>query len=225
MTEAGWYADPEGHGRGRRYWDGSSWTEHYENPAPVQARPAPVPQPVQQPAAQLPPAGWKDDPAGGGGLRYWDGAQWTDHYHPAQEPATAQQPASGGAFQPTGGAFQPAAQAFQPATGAPPAQQPVLDADGRDPPARAASTRPSWTSAATTVARRSPSRQRDSGPLRQPMSPRPPGCPVPTDPMPCLGRLPDGGRRPTATAVARRSARRTGSAPPVASSRGRSATA
>jgi uncharacterized protein DUF2510 len=115
VTEAGWYADPEGHGRGRRYWDGSQWTEHYEHPA--QAQPAPVQPvqqaPVQQPAQQLPPAGWKDDPEGGPGMRYWDGQQWTDHYHPPRDAATAQQPAAGG--------FQPASEAFQPSTGSEPA--------------------------------------------------------------------------------------------------------
>ncbi|MEA3077412.1 MAG: type pilus assembly protein PilA [Actinomycetota bacterium] len=30
-TPAGWYQDPAG-GGGRRYWDGSSWTEHVEAP-------------------------------------------------------------------------------------------------------------------------------------------------------------------------------------------------
>jgi hypothetical protein len=114
VTEAGWYADPEGHGRGRRYWDGSQWTEHYEHPAAAQAapvQPAPV---VQQPVQQLPPAGWKDDPEGGPGMRYWDGQQWTDHYHPPRDAATAQQPAAAGGF-------QPASQAFQPSTGSEPA--------------------------------------------------------------------------------------------------------
>ena len=117
MTEAGWYADPEGHGRGRRYWDGSQWTEHYEHPAPAQqAAPAPAPQPVvqqQAPAQQLPPAGWKDDPEGGEGLRYWDGQQWTDHYHPPRDQAPAAASSS----------FEPASQAFQPSTGSEPAVQ------------------------------------------------------------------------------------------------------
>lgn len=90
MTEAGWYEDPEQHGRGRRYWDGSQWTEHYENAAPAAA---PTPQ-VAQPAAQeLPPAGWKDDPEGGPGMRYWDGKEWTDNYHPPRD-GTAEQPAA-----------------------------------------------------------------------------------------------------------------------------------
>lgn len=32
------------------------------------------------PVAQaLPPAGWYEDPSGAGGLRFWDGAEWTDH--------------------------------------------------------------------------------------------------------------------------------------------------
>lgn len=90
MTEAGWYEDPERHGRGRRYWDGSQWTDHYEHPAPAQQAQAPA-QPVaeQAPAQQLPPAGWKDDPEGGPGMRYWDGQQWTDHYHPPREAAPA----------------------------------------------------------------------------------------------------------------------------------------
>ena len=38
MTESpppGWYADP--HGTGRRWWDGSRWTEHVEAPAATSA--------------------------------------------------------------------------------------------------------------------------------------------------------------------------------------------
>ena len=31
------------------------------------------------PTLALPPAGWHPDPKGQAGLRYWDGATWTDH--------------------------------------------------------------------------------------------------------------------------------------------------
>lgn len=221
MTEPGWYDDPEQGGRGRRYWDGASWTSHYEHPeAPTALAPpnlagarraglpapaaAPPPQPpqaaapayqpeaaapmsVQQtminvgsqksvgtavllalffgplgmlystiagaivmffvnlvvavftlglgllitfplgalwagiavsnqngrlgvgmsnfmqpsmpaqaaappaqhapppPQASLPAAGWKDDPSGSNRLRYWDGSQWTDHFHQLEQ--------------------------------------------------------------------------------------------------------------------------------------------
>ncbi len=128
MTEAGWYEDPERHGRGRRYWDGGQWTEHYEHPAPAaQAAPVtPAPQPVvqqQAPAQQLPPAGWKDDPEGGPGMRYWDGNQWTDHYHPPREASTGQQAAA--AATPAASAFKPAE--AQPAPAASPAKSSSLD--------------------------------------------------------------------------------------------------
>lgn len=43
------------------------------------------------PVTSLPPAGWYDDPEHAGYLRYWDGAQWTDHRSPvgASTAATA----------------------------------------------------------------------------------------------------------------------------------------
>ncbi|HWK20799.1 MAG TPA: DUF2510 domain-containing protein, partial [Microbacteriaceae bacterium] len=38
------------------------------------------------------PAGWYDDGQHPGQQRYWDGEQWTEHFHPPQLP-----PAPGGA--------------------------------------------------------------------------------------------------------------------------------
>jgi hypothetical protein len=37
-------------------------------------------------------AGWYDDPAGSGGLRWWDGSRWSDHVQPAQQQSQHQQP-------------------------------------------------------------------------------------------------------------------------------------
>lgn len=54
-------------------------------PEPV----APVPQPAAPvpPPPTLPPAGWHADPRGAPGLlRYWDGAQWTEHTAPIPPP-------------------------------------------------------------------------------------------------------------------------------------------
>ena len=48
-------------------------------PTPV----APVAPPTP-PVSSLPPAGWFEDPQNPSQLRYWDGAQWTNHYHPKQ---------------------------------------------------------------------------------------------------------------------------------------------
>lgn len=62
-------------------------TQHYAAqaaaaaPSPVAPPPPPAPAPVPQPAQ--PPAGWHPDPTTPGQLRYWDGAQWTEHVHPA----------------------------------------------------------------------------------------------------------------------------------------------
>lgn len=38
---------------------------------------------------QKPPAGWYDDPAGGGGRRYWDGSGWTQRTQEARPAATS----------------------------------------------------------------------------------------------------------------------------------------
>ena len=46
-----------------------------------------------------PPPGWYPDPAGSGGVRWWDGQDWTDHVQQAQAPAPQTQrmaPSSGG---------------------------------------------------------------------------------------------------------------------------------
>lgn len=47
-TPAGWYPDPDGSG-GRRYWDGSAWTEHRSPGAHA------APEPSERPAATQPP--------------------------------------------------------------------------------------------------------------------------------------------------------------------------
>lgn len=51
-------------------------------------------------------AGWYDDPAGSGGLRWWDGSRWSDHVQPAQ-------PQAGGHQQPDAHAHQAAQQPAQ----------------------------------------------------------------------------------------------------------------
>lgn len=54
-------------------------------PAPTASPPgAPGPDPLAHlPPPVLPPADWYPDPAGSGGLRWWDGRGWTDHQRPA----------------------------------------------------------------------------------------------------------------------------------------------
>lgn len=56
-------------------------------------RPDPVAPPIDTTSVATPPpqspvgavaAGWYPDPAGGAGLRYWDGAAWTQSVHNSQ---------------------------------------------------------------------------------------------------------------------------------------------
>ncbi len=106
QVPAGWYPDPSG-GGGQRYWDGVQWTEHVDPPATTAGSASGSEAAVSDPAtggsvgggdgaavgggdggaqeASQVPAGWYPDPSGGGGQRYWDGVQWTEHVDP---PAT-----------------------------------------------------------------------------------------------------------------------------------------
>lgn len=84
----GWYPDPAG-GPGERWWDGYAWSEVTKPPEQDETN-QPCDESGQrggdqddQPtvdASGYPgaPPGWYPDPAGGPGLRWWDGYAWTD---------------------------------------------------------------------------------------------------------------------------------------------------
>ena len=87
---AGWYEDPDD-GALQRFWDGSRWTSSRmprteavplegQEPAPVSPDrySSDVPAPTA-PGSGLPPAAWYADPENPQGMRYWDGARWTEN--------------------------------------------------------------------------------------------------------------------------------------------------
>lgn len=49
-----------------------------EAPSDVAAQAGPE---AAAPTGTMAPPGWFEDPRGGGNLRYWDGAEWTEHVH------------------------------------------------------------------------------------------------------------------------------------------------
>jgi hypothetical protein len=82
----GWYPDPAG-GSGVRWWDGYTWRTATRPPQPGRTD---VPEPTSEPGGTeqnlagersgypgAPPQ-WYPDPAGGPGLRWWDGYAWTE---------------------------------------------------------------------------------------------------------------------------------------------------
>ncbi len=88
------------------------------------------------PPSSLPPANWYPDPQTPGQLRYWDGQRWTQHVHPAQQPAqgvsgVAQPQAGPGVFLPSGRPGN-----TQPGQGAAPTQGVFTPTQGAGGPAR-----------------------------------------------------------------------------------------
>ena len=92
---AGWYEDPDDRAL-QRFWDGSRWTSSRmprneavplegEEVQPLPATryrsdaPAPPAPGTADAATGLPAAAWYQDPENPLGMRYWDGAQWTEH--------------------------------------------------------------------------------------------------------------------------------------------------
>jgi hypothetical protein len=107
---AGWYEDPDD-GELQRFWDGSRWTSSRmpRNPAvplegekieplPQVRYPSDAPSPLAAPVpeAGLPTAAWYQDPENPQGMRYWDGAHWTEHKTDYLASAPAKKPVSEG---------------------------------------------------------------------------------------------------------------------------------
>lgn len=103
---AGWYQDPDDEAL-QRFWNGSRWTnsrmplntgvalEGDPEPEPIPAATIPAAGPGAEPD-QLPPAAWYADPDNATGMRYWDGAKWTDHRtNYRAEPASARASSDG----------------------------------------------------------------------------------------------------------------------------------
>ena len=84
---AGWYRDPDDEAL-QRFWNGSRWTNSrvpLNTGVPLEDDPQPEPAPLtptEPPLAtgdRLPPPAWYADPENAQGMRYWDGAKWTEH--------------------------------------------------------------------------------------------------------------------------------------------------
>ncbi|WP_374009926.1 DUF2510 domain-containing protein [Leifsonia sp. LS-T14] len=120
--------------------------------------------------AALPVAGWYEDPAGGGGVRWWDGSTWTQHARP-REVEAAPEAAPDSAGSPQGRHRSPVA--APPAPVAPqPAQQLVLQPTHQ------------------------PAQQPAQQPAFQPIAPLPihqPAYPPAYSPVAPLGKAPYGG--------------------------------
>lgn len=114
LPPAGWYADPDDEAL-QRFWDGKRWTssrmpripgvpiegaaaEQAEQPRyasdarPPEGAAGPA---VATPGAGLPPAAWYADPENAQGMRYWDGARWTEHRTNYLAEAPAARPSEG----------------------------------------------------------------------------------------------------------------------------------
>lgn len=89
---AGWYTDPMGRAE-YRWFDGTEWTRRVSMQGVARSEPLraerlsePLPHSVGEPstaagALEVPP-GWYEPTPASGMLRWWDGANWTEHEAP-----------------------------------------------------------------------------------------------------------------------------------------------